>query len=460
MSKHPVAPHTTRRSEEAKPTTPLDDAFVINGFDFSAGVFVATVTATVAGETFTMQERIDFRGVKTVSDPHPSLLRLLTLACSLSYYKATPSTTIEVDFALTESERLFLTSLIRNGLAEFAYRNDLPAKLSPSISASTPSSEPSRAPTPWTPSDRPIVAVGGGKDSVVTIEALKQAGHDPVLYSVNQFDPIDRCIAVSGSEYVRVDRELDPQLRILNERGASNGHVPVTAINSLIGLLIADMGCYGSVVMSNERSANYGNLDWNGLEVNHQWSKSLEFEDLLRSTLADSTLDPERYFSLLRPFREIEIAERFAQHTQYFSAFTSCNRVFTIDVGERNSTWCGECPKCHFVFLILAPFIPKPRLVEIFGHNLLNDPDNVAPFEEIVGLRGDKPFECVGEYSEAAEALQRLSRAEEWRTDAIVDALAGPSRAVAEHDGGPLKRDHRIPEAYEGARDAVARFDV
>ena len=432
-----------------------EGVFSIDGFEFSGGLFVASFTVVMEGETRTLEERVDFRGVDRVSPPRRSLLRLLTLACSLSYFKATPATAIAVRFPLLESEKHFLESLIGNGLAEFAYRNDLPEKLRPSVAAEFLHAEADDATKAWRLESRPVVAVGGGKDSVVTIEALQKSGMDPILFSVNQFGPIDKCVAVSGCDYVRVDRKIDPQLRIMNERGATNGHVPVTAINSLIGLLVADMGGYGPLVMSNEGSANFGNLDWNGLEVNHQWSKSLQFEDLLRTTLTASNLEEDRYFSLLRSFNELEIAERFSKHSQYFSAFTSCNRVFKIDPAARNSTWCGECPKCHFVFLILAPFMSRSLMVKIFGRNLLDEPQNVAAYEEIIGVRGNKPFECVGEYEEAAEAFQRLSHESGWQADAVVKVLEGDSRAVVA--GAKIQpHEDRVPKAYREARDGVA----
>lgn len=428
--------------------------FSIDGFEFVENVFIASFTFVAFGATRVLQERIDFRGLP-ISHPSQPLLRLLALACSLSYYKATSANRIVVRFSITESEQLFLTKLIQNGLAEFAYRNNLFEKLSPSISTVDLRQDTDPESVSWQLLGRPVVAVGGGKDSVVTIETLKKSGLDPILFYVNRFDPIEKCVEVSDCDYVRVIRVIDPQLRILNEQGANNGHVPVTAIISLIGLVVADLGGFGPLVMSNEWSANFGSLEWQGLEVNHQWSKSLAFEDLLRATLADCGLQSDRYFSLLRPFREIEIAEQFARYSKYFSAFTSCNRVFKIDSAMRSSSWCGECPKCQFVFLILAPFIPKTELVEFFGRDVLGNADNIAAYEEIIGIRGNKPFECVGEYDEAAEAFLRLSQNPEWNSGPVVTALIEPSRRVLVEGGAPGFRDDRVPEPYLEALSGV-----
>jgi hypothetical protein len=431
-----------------------NDSFALDGYQFSDGLFVGTYSIPGPAGSIRFREQIDFREIGAITEPDELILELLYVACSLSYYKATPATRITAGDPLSHATLGFLKSLIAHGLAEYAFRNDIPSKLAPIFSTGFSDSPRVKATKKWDDEARPLVAVGGGKDSVVTIEALKNAGMNPLLFSVNSFDAIDRCVAVSGCDYVRVIRQIDPQLRGLNESGALNGHVPVTAINSLIGLAVADMLEIGPVVMSNERSADYGNLVWNGINVNHQWSKSLEFEDLLRSVLADGGLDANRYFSLLRGYREVDIARKFTEYPQYFSSFTSCNMAFKIDPDNRARTWCGTCPKCLFVFLILAPFMPQPEILGIFGLNPLAEESNIEPYEEILGLRGNKPFECVGEHSEAAEALLLLSHDSAWQHAAVVQKLAESSKAVAE-DARPGKSVDRVPAHYRNTHWSV-----
>jgi hypothetical protein len=410
------------------PLSMSDERFTVVGYEYHDGIFESTYTIHADSGTTTLVERVDFSSVSQVNTPEPLLLRLLALTCSLSYYKATSATSVEVGFGLDRSEQEYFAGLIEGGLAEFAYRNKLPDKLRPKILVTSKSTltgpQPQSSKTWWDPGNQPLVAIGGGKDSVVTIEVLKSAGLNPLLFSVNQFDPIDRCVEVSGCDYVQVTRKIDPHLHVLNQNGATNGHVPVTAINSIIGLIVADVAGLGPLVMSNEKSASSGNLFWDGLEVNHQWSKGLKFEDLLRFTLVAGGLEEDRYFSLLRSLREIDIAEKFASYTQYFPVFTSCNRVYTIDPARRESSWCRICPKCLFVFLILAPFIPRQELVAIFGGDPLDEPDNIPLYEEILGLKGSKPFECVGEFAEAAEALQKIALLPSWSTSTVVVAIA------------------------------------
>jgi hypothetical protein len=214
--------------------------------------------------------------------------------------------------------------------------------------------------------------------------------------------------------------------------------------------------------MSNEGSAEYGNLEWNGTDVNHQWSKSLAFERLLRAALESAGLAPDRYFSLLRPLSELAIAKRFGTLNEYFPAFTSCNRLFTIDVRARRISWCCRCPKCQFVFLILTPFLSPAVLESIFGENLLDNPDNHGPYQEILGLAGHKPFECVGDYDEARAALRMAAEHDGWRATVLlpelvdaVDRITPSSHAV---DMRRLLGDsglHVIPAGYQEALRAI-----
>jgi hypothetical protein len=76
------------------------------------------------------------------------------------------------------------------------------------------------------------------------------------------------------------------------------------------------------------------------------------------------------------------------------------------------------------VFLALAPFMSKPRLVGIFGRNLLDDPEQAPGFDALLEYRDHKPFECVGEGQESRAAMAALTRRPEWREDTIVERFA------------------------------------
>lgn len=349
-----------------------------------------------------------------VGDGFRALARLLALAAATSYYKALVPSTISVAGGLAEAERHFLTEVVKGGLAEFAYRNDLPDALFPTIvGKELPDVEHSETPAPR--HQRALVAVGGGKDSIVTLESVRRVS-DVTLFSVNSYEPITRTAAASGLPLVQARRVLDRGLFALNEAGAHNGHVPVTAVNSIIACLIALRGGFDTVVFANEASSSYGNLQWHGVEVNHQWSKGLGFEGMLRSLVSPWGVD---YVSFLRPLTELAIVRRFAT-LPYLDVFTSCNRAFHLDATRRRN-WCGECPKCTFVFLMLSPFVPAAQMEAIFGKDLFADQSLRPLFLDLLAIGdGHKPFECVGEPSECRAAYTLLQSHPDWSSHPFV----------------------------------------
>jgi hypothetical protein len=252
-------------------------------------------------------------------------------------------------------------------------------------------------------------------------------------------------------------------IRLGKEPGYYNGHVPSTAINSMIAALAALLFGYGRIVLSNERSASEGNVSFDGREANHQHSKSLDFERMIAAVLSTATAGALGYFSLLRPYSEAKIAHLFARQTRFDRVFSSCNRNFTIEP-HQGPLWCGECPKCHFVFLILAAAMDKDRVVGIFGKDLLDRPENETSFRNLTGLAGQKPWECVGEILEAAACLHVLAQRPEWREDAIVARLSGDllnqyGRERLESAYEELMTDsaeHHIPKAIAEAVSAHA----
>ncbi|MFG1740334.1 hypothetical protein ACGFLT_20135 [Micromonospora chalcea] len=347
------------------------------------------------------------------------VLELLHVVAGVSYYKAAAPPRLVLPAPLGAAAVELVTAVYTKGLAEYAYRNDLPyvLELRPEVPAGTV--DPA---TPLDNSDRrPLSAVGGGKDSIVTLEALRRAGLDPVPFSVNPNHVIVAVNEASDLVPLAARRRLDPVLFELNAAGARNGHIPVTAINSLIAVATAVLHGLGPVVMSNERSASDPNLIWQGHEINHQWSKGVEAEGLLRAALAEHAGLTEPYFSLLRSLSELHIARLFAEIDRYDAVVTSCNAAFKLrDASER---WCRDCPKCRFVFLAMAPFMPRERLTGIFGGDLLADESQVPGYRELLGVDGHKPFECVGEVEESVVALSLLAQQDQWRDAPVVRAL-------------------------------------
>jgi len=241
------------------------------------------------------------------------------------------------------------------------------------------------------------------------------------------------------------------------ELGFRNGHVPVTGIISAIAVAAAVRDGRDAVVMSNEWSASSGNTVKDGRSVNHQWSKSLAFEDLFRAALDEALPTPFDYFSWLRPFSELWVADRFAGLGGYHRAFRSCNRAFHIDRTQRLDHWCGRCDKCCFIDLILAPFLDRAELVAVFdGREPLTDRSLIDSFRALLDLSGEiKPFECVGDVDECRVAVLLAAARDDRADDALLQELADEVRPVVGGDGRapaetllrPLGA-HRIPERY------------
>lgn len=349
------------------------------------------------------------------------LLDLTAIVLGTSYFKLLAPELIRApDIPLTADERAFAIDVYENGLGEFYARNDL--KRFGRITVAGPNETRPAPAAPKLP-DRILLPIGGGKDSLVSASLLEKAGLNFAPFAVNPKGPILTSVEKLGRDPVYVTRTLDAEMiRLGQQPGFYNGHVPSTAINSMIAALAALLFGFDRIVLSNERSASEGNAEHDGREVNHQYSKSMAFERRIATLLASATGGALRYFSLLRPLSEARIARLFASETRFDRVFSSCNRNFRYN-GHDGPLWCGECPKCHFVFLILAPAMDKDRLVGIFGKDLLDQPGNEHSFRELTGLAGQKPWECVGEIEEAAACLHVLADRPEWANDKVVSRL-------------------------------------
>ena len=311
---------------------------------------------------------------------------------------------------------------------------------------------------------RALVPIGGGKDSLVSIETLKRAGEAFAVVWIGRSDLIRACAQATGQPLLNIERELAPELFELNRQGAWNGHIPVTAINSAILTLAALLYGYDEIVFSNEASASVGNLTHNDLDINHQWSKGLRFEARFGDYLRQNVAADLNYYSLLRPFSELAVTERFAPLTRYHGVFSSCNRNFRILGAKPSARWCGECPKCRFVFLALAPFMSKPALLAIFGRNLLDESEQIEGFDALLEFHATKPFECVGEGRESRAALLALSERADWREDQIVRRFVDDVLPAIERSGlalAPMLQpagEHRIPQRLWGCAASLSNL--
>ena len=401
----------------------MTSEFLIHRPAFDAATGVASFSYGLDGLQFV--ETLQFSGSgdndAAGSAAFGKLLDLTALVLGVSYFKLTAPLVIAApDLQLTAAERDFVIDLYENGLGEFYARNDLNRFGRLHLRVADDTRPP---PSPPRLRERALLPIGGGKDSLVSLQLLEAAGIEFTPFAVNPKGPILTSIERSGRPPIYVTRTLDREMiRLSKEPGYLTGHVPSTAINSMVAALTALFYSYDRIVLSNERSASEGNAMHDGREVNHQYSKSLAFEQRFAEILAAATGRALDYFSLLRPYSEARIAQIFSRDARFDRVFSSCNRNFRYD-GHDGPLWCGECPKCHFVFLILAPFMEKQRLIGIFGQNLLAQPANEASFRELTGLAGQKPWECVGEILEAAASLMALTQQPEWENDQIISML-------------------------------------
>ncbi|MPY95966.1 MAG: hypothetical protein GEV08_23780, partial [Acidimicrobiia bacterium] len=414
------------------------DAFHYEGVDLDPATGTAAFRYALRGGRGRV---IPFTERLTFSRPWPTaparaeaagrLVRLLHLVAGVSYYKAALPRRLVVHDAVAPSaaELGFTERTYRAGLAELLYRNDLGLDLPLELDVATPGGPQG----PLGPlGNGPLVPVGGGKDSATSIELVRAAGRTPLLFSLNRYEPITRTAQAAGLQLVTTERRLDPMITELNRAGARNGHVPVTAITSLTALIEAVLHGRDEVVMSNERSASAPTLFADGAPVNHQYSKSFAFEADLAGTLAGLLGDGLSSFSLLRPLSELAILAVFSRYGRYHEAFTSCNRVFRLDPARRATSWCGDCDKCRFVALGLAPFLERSRVTAIMGRDVLDDPAQLPGFRELLGLAGERPFECVGTIEECRVALHLAAARPDHQTSCVVRTLAPEVHVTAE----------------------------
>jgi hypothetical protein len=335
----------------------------------------------------------------------------------ISYFKTClPKKIVVRSGDLTLPQTKFWNTVYEHGLGEFFFRNDIDFRgliKFPVIHSDKATSlneivksKGLREKKVEKKLNRVLVPIGGGKDSMVTIELLKKAGLNVTLLRMEPHPIIDELAYAAGLPILTVQRSLSPNLFDLNKQGALNGHVPITAYLSIVATLVAIIYDFDAVVMSNEQSANYGNVEFKGLEINHQWSKSLQFEKLFRRYIVESIESDVEYFSALRPFSELKITEIFSKYPQYFSRVTSCNKNWRIlEESETDQKWCGSCPKCAFVFACMAAYLDKDQLKAMFGSILYDNESLIPLFQELLGIKNFKPFECVGTPEETAAAF-------------------------------------------------------
>ena len=361
------------------------------------------------------------------------LLESLHIILGISYYKFYCPQKVKLPYQLSKKEADFWSTVYKKGLGEFFYKNNLDPNISPKFEARNSKLETISnfkcnlrdvllTKKISNSTRRCLVGIGGGKDSIVVAELLKEQGFETTAFHVQtnkESELVNKVIETIGIGELKIERFLDWQVFQAHQY---NGHVPVSAIYAFLGVLTAVLYDYSYVVMGNEYSSNFGNIKYRGLDINHQWSKSFEFEKLFQDYVRDFVTLDVLYFSLMRNFYEIRIVEMFSQYKKYFSVFSSCNGNFKL-AKQQAGLWCGQCAKCVFTFILLSAFLEKQELVKIFGKNLYQDESLLDLFKDVLGLGKLKPFDCVGTFEEAQTAM--FLAKDKFSGDFIMSRLLG-----------------------------------
>lgn len=385
---NPVFVFRSYNIKETKDSVELNFCFSIPGLaEFNPGwSFPKPPEVTVSGDP--VFERLVFS---------------LGMAEAVSYWKAvcSPEFRVECGF-LSESQKEWWKKLWYFGLGEFFYVNGITTSQQELVNIICTGTETEAAPAAKRKRKGCLIPIGGGKDSALTLETLKNYGMECRCYTINKRCSANGTVEAAGlpaDTLITAQRKFDRSLISLNNKGYLNGHTPFSSVVAFSAEIMAYICGLEYIVLSNESSANESTVA--GLSVNHQYSKSFEFECDFHEYEKKYLGTGISYFSFLRPLTEFQIAGMFTSHRKYLPVFRSCNlgSKVTPDI------WCGECSKCLFVSLILSPFLSLAELKEIFGRDMLNDPAMTEYFTELIGQSEHKPFECVGSVNEVNLAV-------------------------------------------------------
>ncbi len=410
------------------------------------------------GAQLQLTEEVELPCAIPTGDEATAAIDILHLCAGVSYYKCVAPRELVFPQPLLPAQEALVRALYDDGLREHAHQNDLEIPLRVAISTEG-SAAPEVGGRPSEPRISPggaLIPIGGGKDSALVADVVP----DGELMAVNPVGAHEHLANHLGRPLLRVGRRLDPLLRELVEAGAPNGHVPVTAINSAIAVVVALGVGLGDVLMGLEWSASEPTTTVGGHDVNHQFSKSLEAEVLLAEAFAPTGV---AYLSLLRPFGELAIGSLVGRRG-LAPEVMSCNRAFAIwrdNPQVRLQRPCGRCPKCLFSALMIAPTVGPTQIAAMYETSPFDDIDLVDGFRQLWADEG-KPFECVGERLESVGAMAWLAQLPEWTDVVVVEALAPEvaermERAALEVGDLLIAHPVQVPDRYRAIVDELAR---
>ena len=326
----------------------------------------------------------------------------------ISYLKATCSPKLIVRAGYLNKEQIeWYKKLYINGLGEFFYVNGLINEMNINTFLEIKVEAEETVEQNYALEEElkgNLIPVGGGKDSAVTLEVMNRCKEFNACYIVNPRGASWGSAKIAGYDNSKIytpERTIDMKLLELNKKGFLNGHTPFSAILAFSSYAAAVILGKKEILLSNEASANESNVA--GTNINHQYSKSIEFENDFRSYVSLFICkNGPNYFSILRPMTEWQIVRTFIKKPRYFGVFKSCN------VGSKQDIWCESCSKCLYVYIMLSAFLNENGMKKIFKTNMLDNGELRDVFNGLVYPDYDKPFECVGTKDEINLSLSML----------------------------------------------------
>lgn len=315
-----------------------------------------------------------------------------------SYWKATVSPVFETSGSgLIETRSGFWDRFMTASFGEFTYRNGLTQQVlgGPLVSVKGTTAHRKR-PIIWPTESSPLVLYSGGKDSSAALELFEKNNIEfsQILFNTTEKQR-EKALKHGAVDTYEITRTLDPKLFELNDSGYLNGHTPFSAMLSVLGLILATVTGHNQVVAANTRSDETSNLFWQGQAINHQWSKTIEFERMLKE-LTDAVGGP-RYVALFRPLYELQLISGLDSRN-----FISCNRMF------KEGKWCGVCPKCIWIWLAVAAIDTADIATDLIGSDPRTKPETISTLRSMAGLAEEHPFECTGSPEEVSAVLDEL----------------------------------------------------
>lgn len=335
------------------------------------------------------------------------IVRALAIVEAASYWKAVVSPVIEVGLGDADpTELAWWESFWQPAMGEFYFRNGIdftvPGFLQIRAAAGLPAGE-AVASSPEVGASQPLVMFSGGKDSLALTYALKDGG--PVDFFLYNPTASQRTLAESlaeGGRVTEIRRVILPELLEMNASGGYlNGHTPYSAYLALAAMLVGYLRGNDVIVAGNSRSDDEPNVEsYLGVSINHQWTKSAQYEAALQDYAARWLPAAPSYCSPLRPLYELQIIRSLTPHMDEYFQTQSCNKL-------KGQGWCRECAKCCWVFLATAALFGRNVAVSKAGGDLFANPALTALFEAMAGITPGvpKPFECTGTELEVRSAI-------------------------------------------------------